>query len=135
MTDTRAPRPTDLVALVTFDEDGPSNPLSASGVKNQSPRHQVVLRSVLDLPWALEFDTSVYYVDGLPDIVPTLRSNNVTQYVRLDLRLGWKPLDWLEVSLVGQNLADARHAEFYDVQQNQSTQVPRSGYAKFTFEF
>lgn len=122
-------------SLVTFDEDGPSNPLSASGVKNQSPRHQVVLRSVLDLPWALEFDTSVYYVDGLPDIVPTLRSNNVTQYVRLDLRLGWKPLDWLEVSLVGQNLADARHAEFYDVQQNQSTQVPRSGYAKFTFEF
>ena len=51
------------------------------------------------------------------------------------LRLGYKPTDWLELALVGQNLTDARHHEFNDVQQGQATQVPRSGYLKATLTF
>ncbi len=122
-------------SVMFFDEDGPPNPLDSSKLKNTHPRHQITLRSVFDLPADLEFDAALFYVDGLPDVTPTLRSNNVTQYVRLDLRLGWKPLDWLEVSLIGQNLTDARHPEFNDVQRNESTQMPRSGYARVTVDF
>ncbi|MAG30870.1 MAG: TonB-dependent receptor [Deltaproteobacteria bacterium] len=122
-------------SLLFFEEDSPSDPLGGGKEKRSHPKHQVVLRSSLDLPADLEFDASLFYVDGLNATVPTLRSNNVTQYVRLDLRLGWQPLDWLEISVVGQNLTDARHVEFKDVQRNQSTQVPRSGYVKVTVGF
>jgi outer membrane receptor protein involved in Fe transport len=59
----------------------------------------------------------------------------VEQYVRLDLRLGYQPLEWLELSLVGQNLTDRRHYEGGDVTLGESTQVPRSGYAKATVQF
>jgi iron complex outermembrane receptor protein len=117
-------------------ERNPNNVLIGNvPLEKSDPRHQFVIRSLFDLPSDFEFDAAVYFVDGLAGITPVLRSDNVRQYVRLDLRLGWKPLDWLELSLVGQNLADARHAEFYDIQLNQSTQVPRSGYAKVTLEF
>ena len=40
----------------------------------------------------------------------------------------------MELALVGQNLNDPRHAEYNDVQGNQSTQVPRAGYLMVTFE-
>ena len=96
---------------------------------------QVVLRSVVDLPADLEFDTSVYWVDGLGAVTPTLRSNNIRQYWRVDVRVGIQATDWLELAFVGQNLNDARHAEYKDVQGNQSTQVPRAGYMMATFDF
>ena len=113
----------------------PSTAFANTPLEKTDPRHQFVIRSLVDLPHDFELDAAVYFVDGLEGVTPVLQSDNVRQYARLDLRLGWKPLDWLELALVGQNLADARHAEFYDVQRNQSTQVPRSGYAKLTFDF
>ncbi len=113
----------------------PSTAFVSAPLEKSDPRHQFVIRSLFDLPADFEFDAALYYVDGLEGITPVLRSDNVREYFRLDLRLGWKPLDWLELAFVGQNLADARHAEFYDVQGNQSTQVPRSGYAKVVVRF
>lgn len=104
-------------------------------LEKSDPVHQFVIRSLVELPANFELDAAVYFVDGLEGVTPTLRKDNVRQYARLDLRLGWKPLDWLELALVGQNLNDARHAEFYDIQRNQSTQVPRSGYAKLILSF
>lgn len=121
-------------SVIDFDENGPPAPLAVPQ-RRTHPAHQFVLRTLLDLPYDLEFDGAIFYVDGQPGTTPTLRSNNVTQYVRLDLRLGWKPLENLEISLVGQNLTDARHPEFNDIQFNQSNQVPRSGYAKVTVDF
>ena len=43
-------------------------------------------------------DGNWYFVDGLEGVTPVLRNDNVRQYLRLDLRLGWKPLDWLELA-------------------------------------
>lgn len=135
--------PTDWIRVVTGysvldygDNDLP--PSLVAGNRREpdlNPRHQFMIRSLFDLPYDLELDAAIFYVDGLPGVTPALASRNVEQYVRLDLRIGWRPLEWLEVSLVGQNLADNRHAEFEDIQGNQSSQVPRSGYAKFTFDF
>ncbi len=97
-------------------------------------RNQVVIRSFLQLPWDVEFDSALYWVDGLEGVTQTLRFDNVTQYFRVDLRLGWRPIEHLEVSLVGQNLADGRHAEYFDVQGNQASQIPRSGYVMVRFD-
>lgn len=113
----------------------PNSALATAPLEKSDPRHQFVIRSVLDMPSDFELDAALYFVDGLEGITPVLQSDNVRQYLRFDLRLGWRPLDWLELALVGQNLLDPRHAEFYDVLGNQSTQVPRSGYAKVVVDF
>ena len=117
------------------DEDLGSTSVSFGKVKDDNPRHQFNIQSLFELPYDVEFDVSLYYTDGVPGTVPTAQPDNVEQYVRLDLRLGYKPTDWAEISLVGQNLTDRRHYESDDFTLGRSTQVPRSGYAKVTFNF
>jgi len=121
--------------FIEFLRERDAESLLGGGTLNRNqPEHQFTFRSVVDVLENLELDTAVYWVDGLGAVVPTLRTNNVRQYWRVDLRLGWQPVDWMDVSLVGLNLNDARHAEYNDVQSNQSNQVPRSGYLMLTFE-
>jgi iron complex outermembrane recepter protein len=124
---------------IDVDLDSGFGTVALTDIKNSNPRNQFVLRNLVDLPHGFEIDTSIYYTDGLSSVVPAAApgatTKNVTQYVRLDLRLGYRPTDWLEIALVGQNLTDTRHYEFNDIQGGQSTQVPRSGYAKLTFTY
>lgn len=120
---------------IDADPDPSATTISFGKIKQQNPVHQVNLQSVFELPMGFEFDTSVYFVDGLPGVRPTLEADNVEQYVRLDLRIGYRPRDWVEISLVGQNLTDRRHYEANDFTLGRSTQIPRSGYAKVTFDF
>ena len=134
--------PTDWVRIVSgysvlgFDDDDLVRNLLAPGrEETKNPQHQFSIRSFFDLPYDFEIDAAFYYVDGISAFTPVLTEDNVEQYFRLDLRLGWRPTEWLEIALVGQNLADRRHVEFIDVQRNQSSRVPRSGFAKFTFDF
>ena len=117
-------------------EDNVPSPLGGGTLNRNQPEHQVGVRSVVDLPADLEFDSSFYWVDGLGAVFPQIQpfTNNVRQVFRLDLRLGWQPTDWLEIALVGQNLLQTRHDEYNDVLGSQSTQVPRSGYVLFSFE-
>lgn len=125
-------------AVLEMETDVPSNPLAGTEPSRAYPQSQVVVRSFFDLPAGFELDASLYYVDGLKGVVPARippTAQNVRQYVRLDLRIGYQPTDWLSIDLVGQNLTDRRHYEFNDVQSNQATQVPRSGYARVTLNF
>ncbi len=99
------------------------------GAEGDTPHNQVNLRSLLDLPYRLEFDTLLYYVDNLPD-------QHVPSYIRTDLRLGWRPRHDVEVSLVGQNIFQEDHQEFgNDVSGWKASEVPRGGYAKLTWRF
>lgn len=112
-----------------------SSSLTNTNEELNNPEHQASLRSYMELPFDFEFDVSIYYVDGLPGTVPTAQPKNVEEYVRLDLRVGYKPVDWAEISLVGTNLTDRRHYESADFTLGRSTQVPRAGYAKVTLTF
>ena len=120
-----------------IDEDPSDSPfvVSTGKIKDDNPKHQFNVESFFDLPMGFEFDIAVYYVDGLPGTTPVVQPKNVEQYVRLDLRLGYQPVDWLELSIVGQNLTDRRHYEGTDFTGGRSTQVPRSGFAKATLTF
>ncbi len=120
-----------------IDEDPSSSPLTASfgKAKFDNPPHQFSVQNFFELPMGFEFDASLYWVDGLPGTLPTGITQNVESYVRLDLRIGYKPCDWAEIALVGQNLTKGRHYEANDFTFGQSTQVPRSGYAKVTLNF
>lgn len=104
---------------------------------DQSPQHEVKLRSNVDLPWDLEFDSFFQWVDKLNQIAPSslVRNEKVDDYFRLDLRLGWKPQDWLELSFAAQNVLDRRHWEYDDTAFNESTKVPRTYYGKATITF
>jgi len=67
--------------------------------------NQALVQSIADLPFHVEFDAVARYVGALP--MP-----RVPSYGELDARVGWHPTARLELSLVGQNLLHAWHAEF-----------------------
>lgn len=95
--------------------------------EGDSPRHQFQLRSWMQWPHNLTFDTAIYYVDNLPN-------QEITSYVRLDARLAWNPTKALELSVGAANLLDARHAEFRSFEENPG-QAPRSFHGKLTWRF
>jgi iron complex outermembrane receptor protein len=70
-------------------------------------KHQLSVRSALDLPANFEFDAGYRYVSQITN--PVLLTPG---YSELDLRLGWSPVSRLQVSILGRNLLHARHMEF-----------------------
>jgi iron complex outermembrane receptor protein len=99
--------------------------------EGKSADHSAGLRSNVNLPYDLEFDQALYYVDDLnPD-----STTHIPDYLRLDLRLGWTPIEGMDVSLVGQNLLDPVHPEFSGFLYNPDAQIGRSVYGKVTWRF
>ena len=93
---------------VALHADSSSAATSPEASERDSPRNQGVLRMWFDLPWDLELDVGVRYVDSLGSLA-------TPSYLAADLRLGWKaPIDGqnLRIDLVAQNLFDDKHPEF-----------------------
>jgi iron complex outermembrane recepter protein len=82
-------------------------PTAATSIANlgNDPAHQWKLRSQLDLGGRAALDITARRVGALP--VPA-----VPAYTAVDARLAWTVRPDLELSLLTQNLFDARHAEF-----------------------
>jgi iron complex outermembrane receptor protein len=104
-------------------------------VEEQDPQNQVALRSQLNLPNAVELDGTLYYVDDSPYEAINLPDLHPQSYFRMDARLGWSPVPGLQLDLIGQNLLDNRHLEFVDDYTNQPSEVPRSVFARVTWQF
>jgi iron complex outermembrane recepter protein len=104
---------------------GSSDTISVASAEGSSPQHQFFLRSWLDLPADLEFDTTLRYVDALPN-------QSVRAYTALDVRLGWRPIKNLELAVIGQNLLDNRHLEFSSTFR---TEIQRGVYGKITWRY
>jgi iron complex outermembrane receptor protein len=102
----------------------PTSNIDSARNQGSSPQNQYSIRSQLSLPHNIEFDANVYYVDNINNTAV-----KVANYTRLDLRLGWRPLKALELSVAGQNLLDDRHPEFVATDLVAS-QIPRSIYGK-----
>jgi iron complex outermembrane receptor protein len=96
--------------------------------EDDTPTNQVHVRSRLNLPWNLEFDTHLFYVGEVSH-------QNVEEYARLDLRLGWRPIESMEVSVAGQNLTERRHEEFGTGIFSSRSSVPRSVYGRVTWRY
>lgn len=91
------------------------------------PEQMALLRSNLMLPHRIEFGQTLRYVDQLTRPA-------VPAYLELDLRLAWRPLPGLEISLNGMNLLDSAHPEFAGGGPLQP-EVERSVYAKVLWLF
>ncbi len=88
-------------------ENGPgsNDPTSAAGYEGSSPRHQVTIQSLLNLPKKLEFEQTYRYVSALP-------AQAVKSYGTADARFGWLFIRQMDLSVVGQNLMQPHHSEF-----------------------
>ncbi len=97
--------------------------------RGKTPEQQWSFRSSMDLPHNISLDCMLRYVDSLPAL-------NVGSYWGLDVRVAWRPTPWLELSIVGQNLIEDRHAEFHPTFiATQKTEVQRGCYGKVTLHF
>jgi len=93
------------------------------------PRHQVSLRSTLDLPKGFELDLWLRYVDELP-------AQSLSDYWNVDARIGWRPTPSWEFSVAGQNLFESSRKEFNpEVYDLASTEIERSYYFKAAWHF
>jgi len=108
-------------------KDSSTDTTRSLGYERKSPHNMFNLRSYLDLPGNLEFDTALYYVDSIPFY-------KIDGYIRLDVRLGWHITKDLELSVVGQNLLDRHHPEIDD-DSVIATEVQRGVFAKLTWRF
>jgi iron complex outermembrane receptor protein len=101
--------------------------------ETSDPRQQFSLRSSVDLPHAVEFDTEWRRVDARPGHNgPTPAS--LPGYFELNARLGWRPLKNLELSVVGQNLLHNHHPE-YGLPGPATVEIQRSVYGKVVWRF
>ncbi|HEY4247316.1 MAG TPA: TonB-dependent receptor [Lacunisphaera sp.] len=97
------------------------------------PQNQFSLRSSLDLPHEVAFDTGLRWVD-------TLHNNDgptpgtVPSYFELDVRIAWHPTRQIELSLVGQNLLHDHHPE-YGFPSTTREEVGRNIYAKVAWRY
>ena len=115
---------------VDLRKDPISTDQNVVGFEGNDPNFQWNLRSHMNLPSDFEFDQTLYYVDAL-------QSQQVRSYFRLDLRLGWRPTQNVEVSIVGQNLLDNSHQEWGvdRIQTNDRNLVERSVFGKVVLKF
>lgn len=102
-----------------------SRDISGGASEGNDPNHILVARSSFDLPWNLEFDATLRYVDRLPQI-------RTPGYTTMDLRLAWLAREGLELAIVGRDLLDQSHPE---VRGAVAREVGRSVYFMVTWNF
>lgn len=105
-----------------------SNDTTAESAENNTAKNIANIRSHIQLPYNLELDNTLYYVDNVS-------GKNTPAYVRVDARLGWTPLQGLDVSLVVQNLLDDAHKEFGNPLHSDVSEVERSVFANVKWRF
>jgi len=108
---------------------GPTSSATGETTEGASPRNQASIRSAWDLGRDWEVDLAARYVDHLP-------ARLTPSYITMDLRLGWRPTDGLELAVVGQNLLDAAHKEFDGTQDLvRFTEIQRAVYGSLTWRY
>jgi iron complex outermembrane receptor protein len=103
----------------------PTEGLPTTGL-GDSPEHQFLVRSQLDLPAGVTLDGRVKYVGPL---------ESVPGYTRVDIATTWKLRPKLELLLAVFNLLDDHHPEFASDLVWSATEVQRSVLAKVSWRF
>jgi iron complex outermembrane recepter protein len=98
-------------------EPGSSDAAGIAAAAGANPPDWWVLRNAFDLPGPVELDVALRHTGALA-------APAVPAYTALDLRLGWRPLQGLDVAVTGRNLTGSGHGEFSEVSTR--TQVRRA---------
>jgi iron complex outermembrane receptor protein len=91
------------------------------------PAYQAFLRSYMDLPGNVTFDATLRVVDDLP-------SPEIAGYTELDVRIGWRVTEAIELSVTGTNLLHDHHPETAAASPP-DREIPRSVFAGVRLSF
>lgn len=107
----------------------PASDLHVAEVADNTPQHQIQIHSFVNVTRRIDWDAAFYHVGRLRNggLGP------VPAFNRMDTRLAWRAGEYLEFSIVGQNLFTPRHAEFHDAFEIHRTLIERSVFAKVTW--
>ncbi len=102
--------------------------------------HKLSIRSSMNIRPDLDLDLWFKYAWFEDPDQQHLNQHSELQYVNdlltLDVRLAWRPIQEIELSVTGQNLLNDKQMEYYsDFIQNSATEVERSLYGQIEFRF
>lgn len=100
-----------------------------------SPQQRFSLRSSQSLMQNVDLDFLFRYVDSNHVQGLLFGSDVIKDYVSLDIRLAWRPVDDIELALVGQNLLDAHHLEYRQENLTRPTEIDRGMYGRLSWRF
>ncbi len=100
---------------------------SVSTYDKSSPKHQVELQSLIDLPWKFKFDQTYRFISALP-------AQKVPAYQTADVHLSRSLGNNFLIEGVGQNLFQPHHYEWGTGDPNQLlVGIERAGYVRLSF--
>ena len=99
-----------------------------------TPAHQATLRSMLALGRDVDLDLWARYV-GANRYPLSVGTVIIPDYVTLDVRLAWRPIAGVELSIVGRNLLEQRHLETISDQSVVKHEIERTVYGKVAWAF
>jgi iron complex outermembrane receptor protein len=102
-------------------------------LEGATPEHQVGMRSSLDLTETVQLDVLLRHLSDVRSMPEVVTGEGVDGYTEVDVRLAWRVLDNLELSLVGQNLLHDDHVEFGAPAERGA--IERSVYGKLIWGF
>ena len=105
-----------------------SNDPAIGQAPGYSPRRSYQVRSFINLGRSFEWDQTVGYTGRLA-------VGDIPGYIRMDTRFGWRMGEFLELSVVGQNLLQPRHVEFPKNHFIEDMSDQRSVFGKITWRF
>jgi iron complex outermembrane receptor protein len=92
------------------------------------PRHQWSLYTRFDLPHRIELDGNIRAISSLPN-------PGTPAYAEATIRLAWRPLPQLDLSIVGRDLLHHAHLEFVSPTSSRRTELERAVYTRITVAF
>jgi iron complex outermembrane receptor protein len=98
-----------------------------------TPRHQLGLRSALDLTDSLQIDVQFRTMSAVRTTTEIATGAGIGGYSELDARIGWQATQQLEISIVGQNLLHDKHVEFGSPAAR--GEIERGVYGKIAWDF
>jgi iron complex outermembrane receptor protein len=105
----------------------PSSTGSVSTYNGSTPKHQVVVQSMMDLPWQFHFDQTYRFISALP-------AQKVEAYQTADVHLSRAIGPNFLIEGVGQNLFQPHHIEWGTGDPNQApVGIERAGYVRISF--
>jgi iron complex outermembrane receptor protein len=113
------------LAIEMVSQPGHNDPTTIAQVEGSSPRHRLMLQSLVDLSHGMEADVVYRNVGALP-------YQEAPAYDTADVGLTWGATSRWTFSVVGRNLFDAHHKEFGS-DGGPDVEVRRSYYARVTF--
>jgi iron complex outermembrane recepter protein len=102
-------------------------------LEGATPRHQLGLRSFLDLPASFQLDGQLRSLSDIRRLPPVVTGEGIDGYTELDLRLAWRGWQRMEISVAGRNLLHGHHPEFGAPAQR--GELERAVYAKVAWGF